>query len=284
MIDRRKSVPKATGLSVTLFAATVLLSCPVLSQTQSGKLVELLMNSKSHRERIEAAHRLGKYPGKRSQDALLYALRDDDEGVRAAAVTSLSKMGDSSTIPALKSIRDDNQVVQDLLHRAIVLLEEKYPEARTPVEWNQVKSLVEISSLQDRSRSGRSGLNAELRKYMARHFRLQNGFAVTEGKRGFLSLNKVIRRYQIKPFYVMGSLVSLKKKSAGGNVVWEAAVSLSVLDHPGRTVRAVVQNRAEVRRPASEYRREHDTAMQNMAVEEAIRAAAEGIAKRAGEI
>ena len=242
------------------------------------------MNSKNHRERIEAAYRLGKYPGKRSQDALLHALLDDHEGVRTAALTSLSKIGDSSIIPALKSFRDDNKVVRDLLHRAIVLLEEKYPKARTPVEWNQVKSLVEISSLRDGSRSGRSELAAELRKYMARHFRLQNGFAVTEGKRGFLSLNKVIRRYQIKPFYVMGSLVSLKKKSTGGNVVWEAAVSLSVLDHPGRSVRAVVQNRAEVGRPASEYRREHDTAMQNRAVEEAIRAAAEGIAKRVGEI
>lgn len=281
---RRKSRSRATVVGSILLVASVFFSCPALLQKQTGKLVDILLGSNSHRVRTQAAYSLGEYPGKRSQEALLHALLDDNGGVRAAALTSLAKIGDRSIIPALKSTRDNNKVVQDQLHRTIVLLEEKYPEARTPVKWNHVKSLVEISSLRDRSKSGRKGLTAELQKYMARHFRLQNGFAVADGKRGFLSLDKVIRRYQIKPFYVMGSLVSLKKKSTAGDVVWEAAVSLSVLDHPGHSIKAVVQNRAEVRRPASDYRKEHDTAMQNMAVEEAIRSAAEGIAKRVGEI
>ncbi|MCP4605015.1 MAG: HEAT repeat domain-containing protein [Proteobacteria bacterium] len=265
-----------------LFFSTLIFSPSLRSDSKTdsktGHLVNLLLSEKSHRVRTQAAFSLANYPCAKSQDALLYALMDPHEAVRAATLSSLAKIGDHSVVPILRSFNESNYVVKDQLRRTIVYLEERFPKVRQPVSWNEVTSAIEIGSISDRSGSRREGLIADIRNYLARYFRMQAGFAVAELPNGLTGLGRIIKKNDIKALYVTGNLISLKKSRSGNEVVWEAVVSVAILDYQDKSMRATLNNRAEIHRPLRYYQPEHDQTMQDMAIEEAIKTVAVDLA------
>ncbi|MCP4677156.1 MAG: HEAT repeat domain-containing protein [Deltaproteobacteria bacterium] len=248
------------------------------------RLVDLLLGSKSHRVRTEAAYSLGNLNSTDSRDALLHALMDPHEAVRTAALSSLAKIGDRSAVTVLRDLKDKNHVVRDQLHRTLIYLEERFPDMRRPVNWRKIRSVIEIGSIADRSRIGRKGLSNDLKKYLARHFRMHREIAVEKGNGSLDRLSGIIKRHRIKPLIVTGNLVSLSKRSAGKEVIWEAALSVTVLDYPERSIRAMINNSAEVHRPERIYKKNQDYSMQDRAIEEAIRAATDNLATQIKKI
>ncbi len=262
---------------IPILAMALLVASSVQANSTIERLTELLLGAKSHRVRTQAAYSLANHPSAETQDALLHAMMDPHEAVRTAALSSLAKVGDRSAIAILRSSEDSNHVVRDQLRRTLVYLEERYPDARVPIKWKTIKSVIEIGVLTDRSGSGRRNIRDDLRKYFARHLRTKEGMAVTDNGSGLAALKSAIKRHRIKPLHMTGNLVSLLKRRSGSDVIWEAVVSVTVLDYPGKSIRALLNNRAELRRPVRVYRPEQDRVMQDRAIEEAIRAATEDL-------
>jgi HEAT repeats len=283
-----RTTPLTNTTPVVFIIACILvttgISQPVLANSQVEKLTAMLLDSRNHRVRAEAAYSLGKFPGEETNDALLNAMMDDNEGVRVAALSSLAKVGNAETIAVLRSTRDKNHVVRDQLHRTVVLLEERYPHARQPVDWKQVTGAIEIGALKDNTNSNDQRRMLGLRKYLTRHIRLQLGLAVAPPPEGLDKIKRVLKKNKIKPIFITVTLTSLEKSRSGGDVVWEARISTTVLNYPQKAIRAMIGNRAAIRRPLKLYRSNHDLSMQNRAIEEASRAAAENLAKKISEI
>ncbi len=256
----------------------VVLSFFAHADSNVGRLVDLLLDSKSHRVRTEAAYSLGNLNCANAREALLHALMDPHEAVRTAALSSIAKIGDRSTVGALRGFQDKNHVVRDQLHRTLIYLEERFPGTRRPVNWRKIRSVIEIGSVADRSRIGRKGLSSDLEKYLTRHFRMHPGIAVEKGNGSLDRLSDIIKRHRIKPLIVTGNLVSLSKRNAVKEVIWEAALSVTVLDYPDRSICAMINNSAQVHRPERIYEENQDHSMQDRAIEEAIRAAADNLA------
>lgn len=248
-----------------------------------AQLVSLLLDSPNHRTRTQAAYSLGNFTSPEAREALLNALIDPHEAVRVAALSSLAKVGDRSTVAELRGCREENRVVRDQLRRTLVLLEERFPETRQPVDVRTVKTVVEIEGIMDRT-GGPESRVLLLRRFMSRHLRMQEGMALAEPPVGIGGIVKDIERRNVKAVVVTASLSSLAESRIGSDVVWRAELSIAVLDYPGRAIRAMIRNHAEVRRPASVYRPDQSESMQSKAIESATAAAVDDLILRLGEI
>ncbi len=240
------------------------------------KLAKILLDDENYRARAQAAYSLRDYPGPETEEALLFALADVNEAVRLGALSSLAKVGGLTALADIRLLDEENHVVRDQLHRTIVALEEKFPEARAPVEWSKVDGAVEMlafTSVVD----GQGNLAGELRKYLARHLRMQSGLAVVQ------SLDKVMvakNQISFKPLFITGSLLSLRKSTEGNEVLFEAVVSIAVLDYPGKTIRFVLTNRASIRRPAKQANNKQSSVLRSSVLERAMSAIAEELRGR----
>ncbi len=245
----------------------------------TNRLIELLINAKSHRVRSQAAYSLSRFTSASSKDALLTGLMDPHAAVRTAVLSSLVKVGDQSTISILRASSDNNRVVNDQIRRTVVLLEEKYPNARLPVNWTQITKVIEIGNLYDRTHCGRKTIAKKLRQYFARHIRIQQGFAVAEPPQGLNGITPLIKRHRIKAYFITGSLSSLTKMRAGREITWKATISVTMLDYPGKSIRATLNNHAEIRRLSKFYKPDQDHGMQDIAIEESIRTTIDQLAR-----
>ncbi len=95
------------------------------ADARTDYLVRLLRTSDAFRVRAQAAISLASVPPEPEViEALSAALRDDSAAVRAAAASSLERLGDPSVIPALRGVSRDREVaVRDAASRAITALE-----------------------------------------------------------------------------------------------------------------------------------------------------------------
>lgn len=250
-------------------------------QCRVEKLVDMLLANKSPETRIEAAYSLKNFSSPSVQEALLTALLDPEESVRIAALSSLAVVGDKSILPTLRAMADENEVVKEQLRRTIVLLEERFPESRLPVEWQTVRGVVEIRGLRDGTGNDYSVL---LNKFLTRHLRLQTNFVVAEPPAGLDRLTQVFKHCHAKPLMVTGVLHELSKRKYRGGMFWDAAVSITVLDFPGKSIRALLTNTVSVGRASRHYRRHQDRLMEERAMEEVMRAVASDISRRLDEL
>jgi HEAT repeats len=243
---------------------------PNPDSNQFNALARQLLESKSHRMRARAAYSLEKFPGPKTQDLLFNALMDGDESVRLATLSSLAKVGDSQAIEVLRSTTDENHVVREELRRTLVVLEDKFPQVRASVKWNEVSGVIQIGTMY--GKTGHFGeLTTELRRYLALHIRLQKGLAVVESLK---EKNRTIKKNSIKPLMVTGNLKSLTRKRRGNSIDFEATVSIVVLDYPGKSIRSLITQAATVRRPLNVYQANQDVELCSQVIQKAMKAVA----------
>ncbi|MDD5310054.1 MAG: hypothetical protein PHU25_22280, partial [Deltaproteobacteria bacterium] len=68
------------------------------------------------------------------------------------------------------------------------------------------------------------------------------------------------------------------------DVVWDVTVSLTIMSHPSKALRAMVTGKASVSRAAKGHTPDEDRDMQDRALEDAIRSAVESLAAKIREI
>ncbi len=108
---RRAASPARWLLWVVLVLAA--LAGPTRGSAQTGDraayMINMLATSSAFRVRAQAALRLGEMPSTPAiVQALVTALRDSDATVRAAAATSLGRVGDTTAISALRGLSSDS--------------------------------------------------------------------------------------------------------------------------------------------------------------------------------
>ena len=280
------SIKKIANAIVALLAASLIttISAVGAADPKVDRLIELLRSSRNYRVRVQAAYSLAEFPSNRVRRAIAFALTDPHEAVRIAALVSLTEVGDASSIQALREFVEENKVVREQARKTLVLLEERFPNARLPVDWKNVKGIIEIGGFSDKSGSDRRGLDKVVYKYLKRHIRMQEGLAVADSPGGLADFDELIRRYRIKPFYVTPTVTSMSKRMQGEEVVWEVAISITVLDHPGKSIRAVMSSSASSTLPAEIYTAFQNRPMQEMAFEDAFRDVIESFTKKVTDI
>ncbi len=249
-------------------------------ELEATRLARVVLEAGNHRLRARAAYSLEDYTGTAVREALHYALTDEHDEVRLAAISSLAKVGDPETITILRALQEKNHVLRNELHRAIVLLEEKYPEARAPIDWTKIVGVVEIVSLAS-AVDGRTSLVVEFRDHLTRHIRMQRGLAVVD------SLDEIggaPKRDSITPLAITGNLLALTETVTGDEIVFEAVVSVAVLSYPGKSIRFVLTNRATVRRPLKPSGMKQDPAPVSQVLDRAMMAIAEELKRRLADI
>lgn len=246
-----------------------------------NRLIGMLRDGENKRIRSGAAYSLKKFRCAESQEALLNALMDPEESVRIAALSSLAEVADRGVLPILKASDDPNHVVREQMKRTIVLLEERFPQTRARIQWENVDGVIELSVLRDGTGHEYSQL---LTKYLSRHLRLKKGIVVTDPPLTLDKLKKVIARCKAKPLLITGVLSQLKKRTVAGKIYWDAAVSITVIDFPGKSIRALLTNKATISREANHYSEYHDEIMAERAVEEVMRSVANDIARKLKDI
>jgi HEAT repeat protein len=86
-------------------------------------LARALTQDPSYKVRVQAALTLGKLKDRRAVQALIHALRDDNETVRGAAAASLGRIGDSSANAALEeATHDRNEFVSQQARKSLELI------------------------------------------------------------------------------------------------------------------------------------------------------------------
>ncbi len=134
-----------------------------------------------------------------------------------------------------------------------------------------VQAVLALADVTDNSDSPRADLGYTMRVALRRYLDSQPEMVVVE-RPDRLPAREKARTHKPKPFQVLASLTSLKKSRVDSNVVWEAAVSLTILDHPGKTIRMVLNNRVSVSTPAVKHSKRRSSEIQNTAIDAAIKA------------
>jgi hypothetical protein len=267
-------------LSALLGGLALLSTLPARADRQVDRLVLLALEGKNHRVRSEAVYSLGKFDAAESREALIMALLDDHEAVRVAALASLAKVGDAETVEVLRAVEEKNGVVRNQLRRTLVLLQERFPKTRRPVVWKQMRAAIEIGTVADKTPAPSQKRIVEIRRYLSRHLRMQEGVAVIEAPKTLDTFEKPLRRNKVKPVYALVSLTELERVRVGGETGWQAKLSVAVLTYPQKNLKGMMNNTGVTRRSNRYYKPEHDPVMQLRAVEGAAEAAAQSIVEQ----
>ncbi|MBW2537693.1 MAG: hypothetical protein JRI55_39775, partial [Deltaproteobacteria bacterium] len=208
---------------------------------------------------------------------------DERVEVRLACLDALAVVGDQTSIAPLREHEEENAVARTERRRALVLLEERYPEERAGIAWDEVTAVVAVGALVDASESGED-LSPELRRFLLRHLRMQPGLAVVDSPEELERIDARLWWHRLRPLLVTGRLHTLNASRMGDELIWQAAGSVTVLDYRDRTIRAVLDNRALVHTAAGRGTGPSGSAPTSRAVEEAMRSAAESLSSRLDEI
>ncbi|HEX4352797.1 MAG TPA: HEAT repeat domain-containing protein [Polyangiales bacterium] len=215
---------------------------------RSTYLIKLLTSSSQFRVRAQAAISLGSVEGSSSAvDALTTALHDVHPAVRAAAATSLGRVGDQRSVSALRSLdRDPEEPVRSAARASIDRLASARPSAPTetptsaegpPLYYVAVAAPGTRLATVDKASLGRA------RDFIKQRMQQIQGVLVAPDIEDSQAAERVLKKKRLKGFYIDSSIVSVEKKSGGATRV---AVSVIVATYPGRDMRAIMQGAATV--------------------------------------
>jgi hypothetical protein len=231
-------------------AASCLLSVAHADDPRSTYLIKLIEGSSQFRVRAQAAISLGSVEGSSvAVAALISALKDVHPAVRAAAASSLGRIGDQNSIAALRALdRDPEEPVRSAARASIDRLASVRPVERndtSPHEEMQGPALYYVSVAEPGTRASNVD-HASLGK--ARAFIKQRvgqiqGVLVAPDVEDSQAAERVLKKRRLKGFYIDSSIVSVEKKNGGATRV---AVSVIVATYPGRDMRAIMQGAATV--------------------------------------
>lgn len=219
-------------------------------------LVRLLRTSDAFRVRAQAALSLASVSAEPSViEALTAALRDESSAVRAAAASSLERLGDVSALPALRAAeRDSERGVRDAVARAVRALERVARTTPSTTGGSGSETGVEPTPGTTRYYVGvgvpgtnvagiERGTLQSARGFIAGRVQQLEGVRVAPESESPRDAERVIRRDSLTGFYLDSSIVSVETRPDGAV---RAAVSVVVQSYPERNVRSMLQGAATV--------------------------------------
>ncbi|HKU42119.1 MAG TPA: HEAT repeat domain-containing protein [Polyangiales bacterium] len=218
-------------------------------------LIKLLQGSSQFRVRAQAAISLGTVESSvTTVGALTQALSDAHPAVRAAAATSLGRIGSSNSIAALRRLeRDPEEPVRSAATSAIAKLETSQrtmvASARSNTGPDSIQPsgpqlyYVSVAAPGTRVASVDRAALSEARNFIKQRVLQIQGVVIAPDGEDNQTADKVLKKKNLKGFYLDSSIVSVEKKSDGGTRV---AVSVIVATYPGRDMRAIMQGAATV--------------------------------------
>lgn len=235
-------------------AVAMCLCCSMVraDDPRSTYLIKLLERSSQFRVRAQAAISLGTVEGSRTAvEALTSALHDTHPAVRAAAATSLGKVGDANAISALRSLdKDSEEPVRAAARESMAKLARSQPTSRDPTTPGPGPApagpalyYVAVAEPGTRVATMDKRLLAQARTLIKRRVGQIQGVRLAPDSETAQDAEQVLKKQRLKGFYLDSSIVSVEKKSGGETRV---AVSVIVATYPGRDMRAILQGAATV--------------------------------------
>lgn len=243
---------RALGTTCLLigFAATMSWAAPALADARSDYLVRLLRGSSQFRVRAQAAISLGNAAADSEVlAALAMSLEDEHPAVRAAAATSLGRLGDARSLDALREAAGDSEApVQVAVRGAIAKLEGASRMAGVVAPTpsgprGPPRYYVAFGRPGARAAGLPPGLIDEAQRALERHLGGIDGVVLAPSGEAAAAASTVLRRQRLKGFYIDSSITSFEQQPGGGT---RAAVSVVVQTYPGRDMRAMMQGAATV--------------------------------------
>lgn len=218
---------------------------------RSTYLIKLLQGSSQFRVRAQAAISLGAVePSSTALSALTGALRDVHPAVRAAAATSLGKVGDASVVAALRALNSDSEEpVRSAARDSVLRLTSSHnaavatKEPALPQQVGPALYYVAVAQPATRVTSLDKQLLAQARGFIKERVGQIQGVRLAPDSESAQDAEQVLKRQRLKGFYLDSSIVSVEKKPGGETRV---AVSVIVATYPGRDMRAIMQGAATV--------------------------------------
>lgn len=235
-------------------AVAMCLCCSMVraDDPRSAYLIKLLEGSSQFRVRAQAAISLGTVEGSRTAvEALTSALHDTHPAVRAAAATSLGKVGDANAIGALRTLdRDSEEPVRVAARESVARLSRVQPMTpRTtepgpgPTPAGPALYYVAVAEPGTRLTSVDKQLLAQARSFIKQRVGQIQGVRLAPDAESAQDAEQVLKKQRLKGFYLDSAIVSVEKKQGGETRV---AVSVIVATYPGRDMRAIMQGAATV--------------------------------------
>lgn len=226
---------------------------------RSTYLIKLLEGSSQFRVRAQAAISLGSVENSAAaRSALTAALRDTHPAVRAAAATSLGRIGDAGDVNALRRLeRDSEEPVRNAARASIGRLESTRPGESVVEVPEQQKGpalfYVAVGEPASRVPAVDSPTLAEARSFIKARISQIQGVRLAPDAESVQAAEKVLQKDRLKGYYLESSIVSVEKKNGGAMRV---AVSVIVATYPGRDMRAMMQGAATVTGSSSQIYRQ----------------------------
>lgn len=229
---------------------------------RSTYLIKLLEGSSQFRVRAQAAISLGAVQGSpNTTGALVAALSDSHPAVRAAAASSLGRVGDASTIAVLKRLERDPEAPVVSAARASIAKLEVAARREAPATSTRAAAApaapsgppqyyVSVAEPGTRVPSVDRRALALARAFIKQRVGQIDGVLLAPDSEDSRSAETVLKRQKLSGVALDSSIVSVEKKSNGGTRV---AVSVIVATYPGRDMRAVMQGAATVTGGADAY-------------------------------
>jgi len=267
-------------------------------------MIRLLRTGADFRVRVQAAFALGNTHDATARRPLERALRDDNPAVRAAAATGLGRLGRADALPALRSARADRSAaVRMQVERSIRTLSQPVaPTAPTSsarpmaaggglypsvsmipragrVNWSQVRYVVILGDMANRSGFGDEVLGASMRREVALHLNVLRGIATfPEATQLNQAAQRQISRRHIPALRLDGSVASVERRARRRDVSVRCEVSMMLLAEPGRSLRGMLRGAATGSEPRQRNRRAQEARLTQEALSAAVRSAMSGVA------
>ncbi|AKF07066.1 PBS lyase HEAT repeat-like domain protein [Sandaracinus amylolyticus] len=249
-------------VSAFLSAALSVGIAPLLAHAdaRTDYLVRLLRTSEAFRVRAQAALSLGSVAAEPQViEALTGALRDSEPAVRAAAASSLERLGDPSALPALRAASSDRErAVAEAARSAVRALERVARSGSGAGTGTGTTTASTGATVEPRGTPrfyvgvGMPGTKvaaidrsvlASARGFIASRVQQLEGVVVAPDSETPRQAQQVIRQRSLTGFYLDSSIVSLETRPDGGV---RAQVSVVVQTYPDRNVRSMLNGAATV--------------------------------------
>lgn len=266
----RKIKARARGFYAAFalcFLAIVTSNVTVSYAQDRQQLVRVLNSNADFRLRVQAAFAISTIHDESLVEPLSRALHDQNPAVRAAAATSLGRLGFPSAMTALRaSTRDSSAAVRMQVERSIRAIATARPAqmqnaqpqfitarvvaspltfapAATPtIAWAQVRYVVLLGDLLNRSGYDGDALASQFRSEVEQNLRrVTNVVALTNVD---ANAEREIRRRRIPRFRIDGNLARVDRNVISRELTVRCEVRLMLLDDPSRNMRGSLNGAA----------------------------------------
>ncbi|MDD9946985.1 MAG: HEAT repeat domain-containing protein [Myxococcales bacterium] len=214
------------------------------ADARSSYLVRLLQGSSQFRVRAQAAISLG---GGRAapevKKALLDALADKHPAVRAAAATSLGRLGVLAALGDLKGLQKDPEPpVRAAASAAIARIERNGSQTDEPVaKRGPTRFYVAVGRPGSRVDGVDGGLLEHVQGFIRNRVSRLDGVEVAPDGEASRQAKHVMKKRGLKGFFLESSITGVQKRPGGGTRV---VVSVIVATYPDRNMRAIMHGAA----------------------------------------